>query len=70
MKEYRKILTKQDNKCDLCRAVLCNNKNTHVDHCHKTGRVRGILCNRCNMGIGLFDEDVEKLKAAIAYLEE
>jgi hypothetical protein len=40
-----------------------------VDHDHRSGRVRGLLCNACNTAIGLFEEDIERLKTAIAYVE-
>lgn len=41
-----------------------------VDHCHKTGRIRGLLCDKCNFGIAHFDDNIETLKQAIAYLDQ
>lgn len=40
----------------------------HIDHCHKTGVVRGLLCDKCNKGVGLFDDNVDKLAGMIQYL--
>jgi hypothetical protein len=40
-----------------------------VDHCHQTGKVRGLLCRDCNLSIGHMKDSVERLKAAIKYLE-
>lgn len=64
-KEYNDLLDRQGHKCALCR----KEKRLQVDHCHKTGKVRGLLCSSCNTGIGRLGDDVDGLKAAIAYLE-
>lgn len=45
-------------------------KGWHVDHNHSTGKVRGILCHHCNIGIGLLGDDPIKLRQALAYLEQ
>ncbi len=39
-----------------------------VDHCHKSGKVRGVLCNGCNIGLGAFEENPDRLRAALEYL--
>ena len=58
-------------ECPICRKVSIVNKTKIVlDHNHKTGEVRGYLCESCNTGIGRFDDDVTILKRAITYLEE
>lgn len=55
--------------CFICKAEIKKTKSIHIDHCHKTGTVRGILCNTCNVGIGLLKEDVQVLQSAIMYLK-
>jgi hypothetical protein len=42
----------------------------HVDHDHKTGLIRGLLCTQCNPGIGYFQDSIERLQLAIKYLEK
>jgi hypothetical protein len=49
---------------------ICHSASRVIDHCHATGKMRGGLCHKCNMGIGLFDDDGEKLASAIQYLEK
>ncbi|MEV7073553.1 endonuclease VII domain-containing protein [Streptomyces sp. NPDC093990] len=51
--------------CAICSTVPA----VHVDHCHKTGRVRGVLCFNCNSGLGLLGDDPEALNRAADYLE-
>ena len=56
----------QDGACKICG----ESKTTilHIDHNHKTGQVRGLLCGNCNRGLGLFKEDIKRLETAIRYL--
>lgn len=56
---------KQRGKCAICRKRL---KKFHVDHCHRSGKVRGLLCLKCNFGIGMFFDCVKNLGSAIKYL--
>lgn len=56
----------QGGRCALCDEIP---KVLVVDHCHETGVIRGMLCIRCNLGLGRFGDNVEGLKRAIAYLE-
>lgn len=59
----------QDGLCAICKQPLTQGKHTHVDHCHQTGRVRGLLCRGCNVGLGNFQDDPALLRAAADYLD-
>jgi hypothetical protein len=63
---FFKILEKQNYECKICKLEI--NDRCHVDHCHDTGRVRGLLCGNCNAALGLFKDNTEILKNAIKYL--
>ncbi|MEY2423977.1 MAG: hypothetical protein QOI95_4044 [Acidimicrobiaceae bacterium] len=63
------MIEKQGGKCIICGRTPERLASWHVDHCHDTGVVRGILCIDCNQGIGKFHEDPERLRAAADYLE-
>lgn len=74
--EYNVLLENQGNVCAICRnpETITNKQGTlwnlAVDHSHLTGKVRGLLCSRCNQGIGNFRENPDFLLAAIAYLKK
>lgn len=65
--EYMRMHRRQGGRCLICRKKTL--KKLYVDHDHKTGAVRGLLCNRCNMGLGYFNDNPEDLKSAVRYLE-
>lgn len=63
------ILKIQNGKCAICGFLLpASYRGRNLDHCHSTGRIRGILCPQCNMAIGLVEDNPEILEAAAAYL--
>lgn len=67
--DYRDLLEKHT-VCAICGAPPPEGGYLHVDHNHSTGVVRGLLCNSCNPGLGLFKDDPDRLRAAALYLEE
>ena len=71
LEDYNMFLEKQGGKCAICGTEIgdSNGNRLYVDHNHKTGKVRGLLCANCNFGIGSLKDDVEILKKAILYLE-
>lgn len=60
----------EKDKCDICGCKPNAIKRHNIDHCHKTGSVRGLLCDSCNTGIGKFKDDTSLLANAIKYLEK
>lgn len=67
--EYDTILKGQGGGCAVCGVSSSGDRKLSVDHCHATGRVRGLLCNRCNYALGQFDDRPELLRQAALYLE-
>lgn len=65
--QYEELLAAQGGACAICRVVP--NKRLHVDHDHRTGAVRGLLCSECNLGLGKFRDSVEVLQSALSYLQ-
>lgn len=63
---YNKLLKSQNNRCKICGSSL--KKNINIDHDHKTGEIRGILCNNCNRALGYFKDNPMILYNAIKYL--
>lgn len=75
--EYNQMVKQQNGLCKVCKkpeTALDKRtnkiKNLAVDHCHKTGKVRGLLCSGCNGGLGLFKDNKDALLAAVEYLKD
>lgn len=77
--DYDNILESQNNVCAICKEEdkVYHNRNgvnikisMPVDHCHDTGKVRGLLCTSCNRAIGLLKDSIDNLKSAIKYLKK
>jgi hypothetical protein len=71
VQQYQDMVTAQADRCALCGGPWrgWNGQAPHIDHCHKTGRVRGLLCASCNSAIGRFGDDPILLRRAADYLE-
>lgn len=69
---YDKMFAEQDGKCAICGTARPRGRGRrfHVDHCHDTGAVRGLLCSGCNTGLGHFEDSVDRLHSAVSYLEK
>ena len=70
--EWKRMFDAQLGRCAICDSEdpKGNHGVFHVDHCHETGKVRGLLCDTCNRGLGMFYDNTNILKSAIEYLEE
>lgn len=72
--EVEALLKEQNNLCAICQKEGFKMHNgvfmsLNLDHCHKSGEVRGLLCHNCNRALGLFKDDISVMKRAIDYLE-
>lgn len=73
--EYEELLHKQNGRCAICgskkghTSKLGKESNLALDHCHATGKTRGLLCGKCNRGLGWFNDSIDLLKKATDYLE-
>lgn len=65
---YDALLAKQRGGCAICQLPCPTGRKLAVDHHHQSGRVRGLLCQNCNTGLGKFGDDPDRLKVAAAYL--
>lgn len=73
LKEYDQLLKEQNYCCKICKTKTPGRKDVKrfaVDHCHKTNKIRGLLCMACNTAIGLLNEDPDIFKSAQEYLKE
>lgn len=75
--DYLQLFVSQSGECSICRTKLSTHQQednqheiAHIDHNHETGKIRGLLCNKCNTGIGYFKDSALLCKLASQYLEE
>ena len=71
--DYLVMLGSQNGKCKICGTTETKNKNQNylsVDHCHKTNKIRGLLCDDCNNALGRIEDDLTRANNIIKYLEE
>lgn len=66
--QYEDMLAAQNNRCAICKTEA-NGRAWHVDHCHETGKVRGVLCDNCNRGLGHFKDSHAAILRAVEYLK-
>lgn len=77
VEDYYKMHSDQNGKCAICNLEETSKSRTDgkiralaIDHCHKSGKIRNLLCHDCNTGIGKFKDNIELMKQAILYLEK
>lgn len=73
--DYERMHTENEGRCEICQAPLsllkaADTETAYVDHCHTSGKVRGLLCNPCNRGLGYFRDSRLHLQKAMEYLDK
>ena len=69
--DYDRMMQEQEGRCAICNTTQTKDKNMNrlvVDHCHTSGKVRGLLCSACNKALGILEDSVDVLKSAVEYL--
>jgi hypothetical protein len=67
---WKKMVEEQDGSCLICKLKPENPSTLHIDHDHITGKIRGLLCNNCNLGIGYFADNADRLLMASMYARD
>lgn len=67
--EYLELKLKQNNCCAICKEPEKEDKCLYIDHCHKTGKIRGLLCSQCNCALGNLKDNIETAENLIEYLK-
>lgn len=71
LEQYNRMFFEQDCRCAVCgKTEQENGKRLAVDHCHKTGKIRKLLCHHCNCALGMVNDNKDTLAALISYLME
>jgi len=69
-KNWLKMWEDQNGRCKICGENFTKPGDANVDHNHKTGKIRGLICRKCNLGLGNFNDDPELLIKASKYLKK
>lgn len=69
LETYNNLLQSQNNICAICSETCSSGMQLAVDHCHRTKKVRALLCRRCNQLLGQFDDNINLFKNTVKYLE-
>lgn len=73
LEQYDELLKKQEGSCAICGSSdsrSTRTSNLFVDHCHTTGKIRGLLCHHCNIALGYMEDDIERLRKMIEYISD
>jgi hypothetical protein len=71
LSEYNSLLLEQNSNCAICGINQSElNRPLYVDHCHSTGKVRGLLCRKCNVSIGMLGDSIDLVEKSLIYLKE
>lgn len=70
VEDYERMLAEQGGACAICDKTPSAEEILRIDHCHATGRIRGLLCNRCNLAIGYLRDDSAAAMRACLYLAQ
>ena len=68
--EYHLLNESQNYVCAICKKSDGRGARLAIDHCHETGKIRGLLCRTCNVAIGYLNDDITLLESAISYLKK
>jgi hypothetical protein len=70
IEDFEKMLADQGGTCAICSGTQKHGRMLAVDHNHDTGKVRGLLCDDCNRGIGMLGDSKERLIRAVGYIRD
>jgi hypothetical protein len=67
---FEALFQKQKGKCRGCLSPLIRGRATHIDHCHNSNKIRGLLCNNCNLAVGMLSDDPTRMRRLARYVSE
>jgi hypothetical protein len=68
--DFDTLMESQNNCCAICKKTCITGRSLSIDHDHNTNKVRGLLCNKCNQGLGFFNDSIDLLQGAMIYLTQ